>query len=399
MIKKIDIQQLDIGMYIHDLDCKWMDHPFMVSQFAIKNEEMIRKIADAGIKQVYIDTGRGKDLEQAPTLSEVNAALNKELADEVGTTNEAHAPVEMGAEINKARSIYREASGIIKTLMEDIRLGKQVEVESISPIAESIMGSIFRNPHALTSVTRLKSKDEYTFMHSVSVAGLMVSFARSQGMSQDDIFEITKGALLHDIGKIMVPEEVLNKPGKLTDEEFEIMKSHVVHSREILLETPGITCTCMDAVCMHHERIDGTGYPLGLKGEEINTVGQMSAVVDVYDALTSVRVYKGAWEPTLTLKKMLEWSPDHFTTDLIQQFIRCLGIYPVGSLVELESGRIGIVTEQGDNLLRPKLRLIYHAKKGHYIKVSDLNLEKETSDRIVQAVSAEKYAIDITQFI
>ena len=399
MIKKIHIKDLDVGMYVHDLDCKWMEHPFMVSRFEVKNEDVIRKIVDAGIKHVYIDTGRGKDVEDAPTVGQVNENLNKSLEQEVGAENTARAPVETSVEIGRARNIYREANSIIKNLMRDIRLGKQVEVEAIEPIAENIMDSIFRNPHALTSVTRIKTRDEYTFMHSVSVAGLMVSFARAMDMPQDDIIEITKGALLHDIGKIMVPEEVLNKPDKLNDEEYEIMKSHVVHSREILMEMPGVTCTCMDAVCMHHERIDGTGYPLGLKGDQINTVGQMSAVVDVYDALTSVRVYKDAWEPTLTLKKMLEWSPDHFTTDLIQQFIRCLGIYPVGSLVELESGRVGLVMEQGDNLLRPRLRIIYNARKRHFVPATELDLEKETNDRIVHAISPDKYSIDATYFM
>lgn len=288
---------------------------------------------------------------------------------------------------------------IKKIRTSELRIGKQVEIASLDPMAERMVQSVFRNHHALTGISRIKSKDEYTFMHCVSVAGLLVTFAREQGFSEADIHQVAIGGLVHDIGKTLTPQEVLNKPGRLDPEEMDIMKGHVTHSREILQETLGVSQTAMDISVLHHERMDGTGYPLGLNGEQISLIGRMSAIVDVYDALTSVRVYKDAWEPTLALKKLLQWSPDHFDPELVQHFIRCLGAYPVGSLVQLESGLAGIVTDPGEDMLRPKLRVIYHVFKRRYEKVRDLDLARDKADRIIAALNPLDYAIDLGAFM
>ncbi|HHJ16208.1 MAG TPA: HD-GYP domain-containing protein [Gammaproteobacteria bacterium] len=398
MIKKIPTSELRIGMYIHDLDCNWMDHPFAISKFAVKDSATVQKIASAGIRHVYIDAGKGKDVEAAPSVHEVEQAVQERLEESIKGADSPEA-VSVASELTRAKSLFREATSVIRNLMEDTRVGKQVEVESLEPFAERMVQSVFRNHHALTGISRIKTKDEYTFMHCVSVAGLLVTFAREQAFSEEDIHQVAIGGLIHDIGKTMTPQEVLNKPGKLDPDEFQVMKSHVTHSREILEATLGISKTAMDISVLHHERIDGTGYPLGLSGDRISLIGKMSAIVDVYDALTSVRVYKNAWEPTLALKKLMEWSPDHFDTELVQHFIRCLGIYPVGSLVEMESGLLGIVMEPGIDLLRPKLRMIYNGKKRRHEKVRDIDLAKVQADRIVAAVNPLDYKIDLGEYL
>ena len=219
-------------------------------------------------------------------------------------------------------------------------------------------------------------------MHCVSVAGLMTAFAVEMGLDAETIQQVAIGGMVHDIGKTLVPDKILNKPGKLDDDEFVVMKHHVNFSDQLLKEHTGLSQVARDVTLLHHERMDGTGYPQGLKGDEISLIGQMSAIVDVYDALTSVRVYKDAWEPSVTLKKLMEWSPAHFNPKLVQNFIKCLGIYPVGSLVELNSGRVGVVMEQGKDILRPLLRVIYNTRLNGYIKVIELDLAKEYSDRI-----------------
>lgn len=398
MIKKIHTSELRIGMYISDLDCKWMDHPFVVNKFAINDARIIQKIASAGIRSVYIDVTKGKDVEEAPTAPEVDEVLQKSIEENLKNVRDNSA-VSVASELARAKSLFRETTSVIRNLMEDTRIGKQIEVDSLTPLAERMVQSVFRNHHALTGISRIKTKDEYTFMHCVSVAGLLVTFARETGFSEEDIQQVAIGGLIHDIGKTMTPQEVLNKPGKLEPEEFEIMKGHVTHSREILEATLGISQTAMDISVLHHERIDGTGYPLGLAGDQISLIGKMSAIVDVYDALTSVRVYKDAWEPTLALKKLMEWSPSHFDRELVQHFIKCLGIYPVGSMVELESGLLGIVMEPGEHLLRPKLRIVYHGKKGRYEKVRDIDLARETADHITGAVNPNDYSIDLGDFL
>jgi putative nucleotidyltransferase with HDIG domain len=375
-----------------------MDHPFAISKFAVKDSATVQKIASAGIRHVYIDASKGKDVEEAPSAQEVETALQEKLEDSVKETD-GNESVSVASELSRAKSLFRQTTSVVRNLMEDTRLGKQVEVENLEPFAERMVQSVFRNHHALTGISRIKTKDEYTFMHCVSVAGLLVTFAREQGFSEEDIHQVAIGGLIHDIGKTMTPQEVLNKPGKLDPEEFEIMKCHVTYSREILEETMGVSKTAMDISVLHHERADGTGYPLGLAGDQISLIGKMSAIVDVYDALTSVRVYKDAWEPTLALKKLIEWSPDHFDAGLVQHFIRCLGIYPVGSLVELESGLLGIVMEPGEDLLRPKLRVIYNAKKSRYEKVRDIDLAKSQVDRIIGAVKPLDYKIDLSEYL
>lgn len=397
MIKKISTSELRPGMFVDNLDCGWMEHPFLKNRFLVKDSQMIQKIASAGIRHLYIDTDKGKDVEAAPSLEAVEQDLQAQLEEAAGTGQKASSDI--AAELAGSRRLFREATSVIRNMMEDARLGKQVQVNALEPVAERMVQLVMRNHHALTSVTRIKTKDEYTFMHCVSVAGLMSTFAREMGMSDDVVQQVALGGLVHDIGKTLVPSEVLNKPGKLDDQEFDVMKGHVNLSGQILQESLGLSQIALDVTMLHHERMDGTGYPLGLSGNKISEIGQMSAIVDVYDALTSVRVYKNAWEPTQTLKKLLEWSPAHFNRELVQRFIHCLGIYPVGTLVELDSGLVGIVTEPGEDLLKPKLRIIYNARKQCYIKVHEVNLARAGSDRITNAVSSAQYNIDLSHFI
>ncbi|MDH5424855.1 MAG: HD-GYP domain-containing protein [Gammaproteobacteria bacterium] len=398
MIKKISTTQLQVGMFISSLDASCLEHNFISSQFAVKNQNIIDKVIQTGIKSLYIDTDKGSDIQDAATITEVSQRLQEDTL-KIAEKNDTLAnQIPVQEEVNRARGIYKEAHGIMQDLMGDIRLGKQVEVERVQPIAEQLVESVFRNKDALISLSRIKDKDHYTFMHSVSVAGLMITFSRAMGFDMTLIKEIAIGGMLHDVGKMMTPNNVLNKPGKLDDNEFTIMKSHVVYSRELLEGKPGITQAALDVAAMHHERIDGTGYPLGLKGDEISLVGQMSTIVDVYDALTSVRVYKSAWEPNLALKKLLEWSDHHFKPELVKQFIRCLGIYPIGTLVELESGNIAIVIEQGEkDLLNPKVRIIYNKRIKGLVRVKEVELAK-TDDRIIKSVSPQTYQIDLAAF-
>jgi HD-GYP domain-containing protein (c-di-GMP phosphodiesterase class II) len=212
------------------------------------------------------------------------------------------------------------------------------------------------------------------------------------------------GGMLHDIGKMKVPDEILNKPGKLTDEEFDIMRSHVVHSRDILSDTPGIAQASLDVAAQHHERFDGSGYPLKLKGSEMSIYGQMASIVDVYDAITSDRCYHKGMEPTVALRKMFEWSKFHFNPELVHTFVRSIGIYPVGTLVMLESGRIGIVIEQREaSLAQPLVRVVFNAKKDYYIKPEDVDLSKPLgrggADKIVSHESPAKWGIDPHKFM
>jgi putative nucleotidyltransferase with HDIG domain len=402
-VKKIDVADLKPGMYIADLGAGWMDHPFLRNSFAVTDGEVIEEIIKAGIREVYIDALRGHDVHHAPTLEDVNRELDDHMK-QVAVETTAPAPVSFRTETVRAVQVRAEANKIAFNVLNDIRIGQQVHVEQIEPVVQEMTQSILRNGSALISLCRVKDKDNYTFLHSVSVCALLVSFCCSAGMSPEQTQRAGIGGLLHDIGKMKVPNHILNKPGKLTDDEFVQMKSHVVESMEMLLRTPGIQRDSILVAHQHHERHDGSGYPLGLQGDEISLLGQMAAVCDVYDAITSDRCYHKGIAPHEALRKILEWSKFHFKPEVAQQFIRTIGIYPVGTLVMLESGKIGIVHDQhkGKSLLQPVVRIIYDSKRRMYVSPIDIDLSQPLGlgggDRIVSHETPEKWGIEVSRF-
>ena len=403
-LKKISVDQLRTGMFIHDLNCGWMDHPFLSNQFALSDQADLDKILRIGVRELYIDTAQGDDVDTTEGAIP-KAAVQKEIdARLAAIAKEAEIPTPRVAreqEFGRAAKLHLEANRIVQGMVLDVRLGKQIEMEKLEPLVEDMVDSIFRSPDALLPLGRLKDHDNYTFQHSVSVCTLMIAFARGMMLDRNVIREVAMGALLHDVGKAKVPDEILNKPAKLTEAEFGKMKSHVVQSIIILQNTPGISQIMLDVAGQHHERHDGTGYPNALKGNEISMFGKMGAIVDVYDALTSERVYKKGMPPTEALGKLLEWSAHHFDPEMVRLYIKSIGIYPTGSLVKLESGRLGIVLEQNENrLMQPSLLLIYHSKSKHYLKPEHMDLASPgCQDRIVGYENFETWQIDPVKWL
>jgi len=397
MIKRIRSEQLQPGMFIHDLNCGWIDHPFVFNTFRVKDEATVQKIVAYGIREVYIDTAAGLDVADAQTKEEVDSELHERIIKVAGP---AKSPprTPLREEIVVARQVHSEANKVVHSILSDVRLGKQIEVEQAEPVVEQITDSIFRNKDALTSLSRIKQKDNYTFQHSVSVCALLVSFAHAMGFGRDVIREAGIGGLLHDVGKMKVPDAVLNKPASLSAQELSVMQSHAALGREILKQTDGIPEKAILITGQHHERYDGTGYPDKLKEEAISDFGQMASIVDVYDALTSNRVYHKGMEPTAALKKLFEWSKFHFNEELVQHFIRVIGIYPVGSLVSLESGLLAVVVQQGENnLLHPLVRAIFDPVKG-FITPHDIDLANG-NDRIANHEQPTKWGVDPFRYL
>jgi cyclic di-GMP phosphodiesterase len=399
MIKRVETGQLKVGMYIHDLDSNWLSHNFLRNNFLIQDPATLSKVKTTNLKHVYINTTKGSDIERALFQEDVKQAIDKKqkkIVEDVDTNQDTHS---IEQEKEKATVVVQQANKIIHDVLINIQNGKDVEVGAIESISSQLVDSVFRNKDALVSLTRIKDKDNYTFQHSVSVCGLMVNFARALNYDKTTSVELAIGGMLHDIGKMRVPNEVLCKPGKLTDDEFKIIQQHVVYSREMLADKFGVSSRGLDVVAQHHERVDGSGYPLGLKGDEISIFGKMSTIVDVYDALSSARCYKNAWEPTLVLRKLLEWSDHHFEEDLVQKFIICMGVYPIGSLVELNSGKVAIVIERGEhNLLTPRVKAIYSLKQKGYISPVEIDLSGNTIERITNWIAPETLGIDISNF-
>jgi len=400
MIKQIRTDQLKPGMYISDLNCGWLDHPFLTNAFHVRDMATVDKIIKLGIRELYIDTVKGADLWEGRDQSEVNAELERRLQEIAQKKADRPIQVELKDEAARARRLQGEAHKIVRNMLDDIRLGQQIEVERVEPLVDGMVESIFRNQDALLPLARLKNHDDYTFQHSVGVCALLVAFGRSMKLDKAVIRQLALGGLLHDVGKARIPERILNKPAKLNEEEFSHMKRHVDEGVLLLQESGGVSEIALQVVGQHHERFDGSGYPGALGGAGISLYGQMASIVDVYDAITSARVYHKGMPPTQALKKLLEWSSHHFDPQLVQAFVRSLGIYPSGSLVMLDSKRLGVVLEQNEgNLLEPVVRVFYHTGQKHYIPPEIIDLSKFQQDRIASFESYEKWNIDPYQWL
>lgn len=373
-IKPVNVDDLRPGMYVHDLQCSYLQHGFLLPRFRIKDEVQIHKMKKHGLGVVLIDTDRGAD---APLAADPPVPAAPPAATPVPAT----ARTDQRTEAVVARRVMGEAQGVVKDLLSDIRLGKQVDPERAAPVVERINESVLRNPGAMLSLCRIKEADTYTFQHCVSVCALLVAFANAEGMDAATVQQAGLGGLLHDVGKMKVPTEILNKPGKLTDEEFAVMKSHAHLSRELLEGLPGVSPQIIQIAGEHHEKVNGRGYPRGLAGEAISPLGRMAAIADVYDAITSNRVYHKGIEPSEALQRLLEWSGDHLDPTLVQRFIKVIGIYPVGALVRLDSGRLAVVVEQQEDLLTPVVRVVFDAERKVRLAPRDLDLA-DGRDRI-----------------
>ncbi|MDC7709300.1 HD-GYP domain-containing protein [Vogesella indigofera] len=404
MIKCIDIADVKIGMYVHDLNCDWTSHPFFRKRFLIKGDDEIAKIVEAGIHEIYIDTEKGLDVSHARSVDEVNASLQQQMIEAVTGKPAPIITLSFAEELGRANRIKSQAHALVKTVMQDVRLGRAVELEQVEPMIESITESVLSNSGALLTLLRIKNKDDYTFLHSVSVGTLMIAFCRSVGMDMETIHLAGLGGILHDTGKALVPDEVLNKPGRLTEDEFDIIKRHPRDGFDILSRTEGIGEIPLDITLHHHERVDGSGYPHKLNGDTISTLAKMAAIVDVYDAITADRCYHKGMAPTDALRKIFEWSKYHFDPKLVQAFMRCVGIYPVGTLVLLESGKLGVVIEQHDsNLLTPKIKVMFSSKSNTYLQPEIIDLSRPLGfgggDKIVRHEAPEKWGINPLRFM
>lgn len=379
-------------MYIQELCGSWMDHPFWKTSFLLANAKDLQRILDSAVGEVWIDTAKGLDIETGESAEAVEAQAESQLqsADVEPPQAVDARPVSLDEEVGRALRLCARSKQAVVAMFNDARLGHAVEVAQASELVEQITESVIRHPNALISLARLKSSDEYTYMHSVAVCALMVALARQLGMDDDQVREAGLAGLLHDIGKMVVPLDLLNKPGKLSDSEFAEVRKHPVAGARILLDSRQVSAAVLDVCLHHHEKYDGSGYPNRLAGEQISLLARMGAICDVYDAITSDRPYKKGWSPAEALRKMAEWTKGHFDPHLFQAFVKSVGIYPTGSLVRLESGRLGVVLEQHpQSLLTPRVRVFFLARSRMPIPQEVVDLSQ--GDRIESRESPEEW--------
>ena len=398
MLKKIQIRQLRLGMHLHALEGPWLNHPFWKTKFVLADKGDLDKLLASGVEACVIDTARGLDVMPERPQPEP-AKPEPEPVAEPPVLAPAEAPAiltqatSMAGEMKRAAATMSKSKQAVKALFSEVRLGNAVDATECLPLVDEIAGSVWRNPGALVSLARLKTHDDYTYMHSVAVCALMVSLARQLGLDEARTRDAGLAGLLHDLGKAMMPSEVLNKPGKLTDAEFTIMKSHPTRGHELLLEGGTATEGALDVCLHHHEKMDGSGYPHGLRGDQITLLAKMGAVCDVYDAITSDRPYKNGWDPAESIRKMAEWRGGHFDDVVFQAFVKSVGIYPIGSLVRMQSGRLAVVCEQNlESLVSPKVKVFFSTRSQLHIPPEMLNLANPAcADRIAARESNSQW--------
>ena len=393
-------------MYIHKLGGGWLSHSFWRGAFLLNRQEDLQAILASALPEVWIDLSRGLDVAQeheartaamtetAATLSEpagpAAAALRapppatppSDKAGKAHTTSRTRSAT-FAEESVRARRICKEAREAVVAIFAQARMGRTVDADASLPLVEEIADSVSRNPDALVSMARLRARNDYTYMHSVAVCALMVALAQQLGLPDDEVREAGLAGLMHDLGKAMMPPEVLNKPGALTPAEFAIMREHPVEGWKLLRADGAAGSSVRTVALHHHEKFDGSGYPARLSGEAIPLVARMGAICDVYDAITTDRPYKNRWDPAHAVRQMSAWT-GHFDPVLLQAFIKSLGIYPVGSLVRLASGRLAVVSEQNHaTLLKPVVKVFFSVRSGQRMTPERLDLAlAETADHI-----------------
>ena len=392
MRKKINIRDIRLGMFVVELGGSWLDHPFWRSSFLLKDINDLKDLQSSGIDDLWIDTAKGLDVAgvqggETPVLEAVSQESS------------AGARVPLEQELERARKIQAKAKQAVVSMFQEARMGNALKVGEAATLVDEISSSVTRNPGALLSLARLKNKDDYTYLHSVAVCALMIALGRQRGVEGEELRSLGMAGLLHDVGKVGIPEEVLNKPGRLTDEEFEIIKQHPVKGWEILKASYDVDEMALDVCRHHHERVDGKGYPDKLSGDALSVFARMGAVCDVYDAITSERCYKEPWEPAVALSKMAEWREGQFDELIFQSFVKTVGIYPTGTLVKLHSGRLGVVTDQTDaGLLKPKVKVFFSGKSRVPIPQEIINLAR-SQDSIESVEDPLRWGFDLSKVV
>lgn len=392
---KLDVSQLDIGMYVKELDRPWLQTPFMFQGFKITTDRELQQLRSLckyviiEVEKHYWFSYQKHHLKQ----KEHEAALNQTVISE---------PI--NKTLPEAKALYDKADIEIHSILNKVKRAEDIDIEPIQETVNGFVKSVVSNPNALLWLTRIKNRDEYTAEHCLRVAIMAIAFGRHLGLSESELSLVGMCGMLHDVGKMVIPDTVLNKPGRLTPKEYEVMKSHAAEGGNLLEDQSGLDPCVVTVARHHHERLDGKGYPAQLKAEEISLYTRIVSIVDAYDAISSERCYKQATTPAEALKILYDNRDSQFDSDLLQHFILMVGIVPTGSIVELNNGQVGIVLANNPQYkLKPKVLLVRdEQKKPQQERI--INLAKNPTSRkgkpleITQALSNGSFGVDILDY-
>jgi len=392
MIRKIPVDQVLPGMYVVDLHRHWLDHSFWRQKFQVRDDAQISRMREEGILEVSIDTTKGIDLPPEPEPAPRIVTSERKFMTLAERLKAVPQTVSLGEERRRASRLINEANGTVTDLMLAARSGRTVDAARLEPVVGKMIESVIRNPDALAPLARLKQADAYATEHAVATAALIIAFGQQQGMAHPELEKLALGTMVKDIGQSAIDARLITKPGMLSQAEYSVVQSHVEEGLAVLEATARLPETSIAVVLEHHERYNGCGYPYRMAGDEISTAGRMAAIVDTYDAMTSERPYRPAISPSHALRQLYDQGGTQFDPALVAAFVRTVGIYPVGTLVLLESGHLGVVEElHHDNLLTPIVRVIYHTGRKQYVTPTAVDLSRKVGNHYGQIIRAESF--------
>ncbi|MCW8933467.1 MAG: HD-GYP domain-containing protein [Gammaproteobacteria bacterium] len=403
---KVRIPDLEPGMYVSQLDRPWIETPYLLQGFLIESREDIDELFKY-CKYVFVDVELSSQVDNqklSPRKAEASDIEKKQYLTNTKPL-EYKDETDLDDELRSSREHHSVLSNVVENIMVDIFNNKKLDLPSLKKAIMPMVNSVIRNPDAFSWLTRMKHKDNYTYNHSVSTAVWAVAFGRHLGMPKKDLQSLAIGALLFDVGKMRLPDKLINNPNRFNQYEFKLVKTHVEHSVEIVSNINGISDDVIEMVKTHHERHNGSGYPNGLKENDIPIFGKIAGIVDCYDAIISERPFASAMSPHDAVKKFYEWRDIDFQAELIEQFIQVVGIYPVGTIVELNDGKVGVIIAQHRVWrLRPKIMLLLDENKDSYNNFDIIDLYIQASNEegntleIVKSLEPGMYGIDPEQF-
>lgn len=392
MIRKIAIGELLPGMYVVDLHKHWLDHNLWRRRFVVRDAAHVAELLTQGITELSIDTERGRDVPEPPSpIARINDVERKfmSLSERIRAQPRA---VSLGEERRRAGRLLGEAGATVTDLMLAAQAGREVDAARLEPVVGKMIESVVRNPDALVPLARLKQMDRYATEHAVATASLIIALGHQQGLPAAELEKLALGTMVKDVGHAAIDARLISKPGMLSQAEYSMVQSHVEEGLAVLEATSRLSETSVAVVLEHHERYNGCGYPYRMAGDEISAAGRMAAIVDAYDAMTSDRPYRPAISPSVALRQLFDQGGTQFDPALVAAFVRTVGIYPVGTLVLLESGHLAVVDEvHHDNLLSPLVRVIYHTARRQYVAPVAVDLARKVGNHYGQIVRAESY--------
>lgn len=390
----ISIDQLVTGMYVKSFS----DNSSLniKSEGYISSDKSITQLRKANISQLVIIPAKQK---QTVNVEKVFEEIKTKQSSPLKKKVIEKQAISLDSEMKKASSLYKNAKSLQEKILDQIKNKKSINVNEAEETTNAMVDSIFRNQDALTCMSRFQTKDSYLIEHSLNVSILMSVFAKHLGFDKRLIQELALGAFLHDIGKILLPNDILNKLTPLNAKEENIIRSHVALGLKILEDSPSVSHMAMKMIREHHERVDGSGYPKKLKGDEISKYGRMIAIIDSYDAMTSDRAYKKSVPPIKAFKTLIS-SPECYDEELVENFIQCMGVYPVGTLVKLNSGKLGLISQLNKKKpLHPYVRVFYNARMNQAIPIQEINLsESKYKDQIDCCIRPEEFNLNLLGF-